>query len=533
MKKWDYRTPDNGNEINDEDMLMPIWGDDGGQVDSGFTERVMEQIRMTEIIPHSDSDSDSVAAKADYSVSHEYRRRPIRHLVMWTGSAAAAVAVAVLLFLAPGLSDPQRAATSSSQRLLILPSEWEDHHLAEARKAGVVKLPDIEVTDQGYTLTLQEVVADPNRMILNLRITDAGGQPDEEMMSMFDISQLQLLNEEGEAIGDLQAINHMDTKLADDKFRQEYLLLTYYFKDEAPGDTVLVKGNIHELVKDYKTNERITGDWSFSYAADMTTAKALTVATDLNKYSYTTPQGLRLQMNAITHSPAGVKFEFSTTLTDVLAARVPEDRRVNLGVKYHFEDANGKLAGGPVNSKYSGFPMIRGSQDLQLDWTYYMDKLDYLNEPVYFVLDGFSIPVESNDSVTFNPAELEAKPAEFSAQGDLLHVNNIKITETQAMPGLSAWMAVSGEFSNALDMDKWMARDGEGTEYDVIRWGSYRDADPVNFGQTDENTDLAYLIVDGMTAVPDELTLIRTVTDTNFTDVSWRFRLPGPAATSE
>jgi hypothetical protein len=94
-------------------------------------------------------------------------------------------------------------------------------------------------------------------------------------------------------------------------------------------------------------------------------------------------------------------------------------------------------------------------------------------------------------------------------------------------------MAVSGKFSNEFDMDKWMARDGNGTEYDVIRWGSYREGDLVTFGQSSGNSDLMYLIVDGMKSIPKELTLIRTVTDKLFNDADWSFELPRSAATSQ
>ncbi|AIQ29609.1 hypothetical protein P40081_16665 [Paenibacillus sp. FSL P4-0081] len=523
MKKSDYRTHDN---VADEEMLMSLSGYDDHQMDEDFTGRVMEQIRQTEVLPVSNG------SMAGYTSNHGRRR--FRRNVLWAGLGTAAIALAVLLFLLPDLSALQQIQSSKSQRLLILPSEWSDHHLLEAKKAGVVKLPDIEVTDQGYTLTLQEVVADPNRMILNLRITDAKGQPDEEMMSMFDITQLQLRNEEGLEIGDLQGINHMSTKLGPDKFRIEYLLLTYYFKGEQPGDTVFIEGKVHELMLKYKTNDRISGNWSFSYAADMTTANALTVNTDLSKYSYTTPQGLEILMKGITHSPAGAKIEFSTLLKDELASQVPENRRVNLGVRYHFENAKGQIVGSLINSKYGGMSEInRVGHDLQLNWSYYLTELPYLSEPIYFVLDGFSIPVESDDSLTFNPALLKTKPAVFAAEGDILNVNNIKITETQTLPGLSAWMAVSGKFSNEFDMDKWMARDGNGTEYDVIRWGSYREGDLVTFGQSSGNSDLVYLIVDGMKSIPKELTLIRTVTDKLFNDADWSFELPRSAATSQ
>lgn len=526
MKKWDYRAHDNA---ADEDMQMASPLLESRQIDGDFTERVMEQIRRTELLPA------SAETMTDYTGNHGHRRRRLRHMALYGGLAAVLVAVAVTLFLLPVMTVPQQVQTSKSQRLLIVPSEWRDLQLLEAKKAGAVKLPDIEITDQGYTLTLQEVVADPNRMILNLRITDAQGLPAEEMMSMFNIRQLELLNDSGEVIGNLQSINNMGTQLPNDKYRMEYLLLTYYFKDGVPGDTVTVKGNVRELMKDSKKNETLTGDWSFSYAADMRAARSQTVTTALDHYSYTTPQGLEITMDKITHSPAGVKFELNTLVTDELMSRIPENSRLtDLGMVFHFEDAKGNIVGEPLNSKYSGeYKLNWEGQDRQLHWTYQFNELPYLNEPVTFVLDSFSFPVESNDSLTFKPANLHSAPAVFTAQGDILNVNNIKITETQKFPGLAAWLAISGEFSNRFDKDVWTARDQDGKTYEVIRNGSYNDGDRVTFGQLDERTNLIYLIVKGMNVLPKELTLIRTVTDKSFKDMDWSFTLPGAAATTQ
>jgi uncharacterized protein YceK len=335
-------------------------------------------------------------------------------------------------------------------------------------------------------------------------------------------------------IGALQSINGVETPLPGDKYRQEYLLLTYHFNDKLPGDTVFVEGNVQELMKDAKHNDKIQGDWSFSYAADMTTAQALTAATNLNNYSYEAPEGLKITMDKITRSPAGVKLEFNTTLTDDIVSRMPENGKISdLGIMFHLEDAQGRVLGEHFNSKYDGnYALNWKGEDRQIHWTYHFDELPFLDEPVTFVLDSFSLPVESDDSLTFKPALLNSKPAVLKAQGDILNVNTMKITETQRQPGLSAWLAISGEFSNKFGKDAWIARDATGKTYDVIRDGSYSDGEPVTFGQLDERTNLVFLIVKGMTAIPEELTLVRTVTEKSFKDVDWSFELPGAAAAS-
>jgi hypothetical protein len=521
MKKWAYTKHD---KLADEDLLTGPQLFRDRHLTDHFTDRVMEQISKTEILP---------ASSTKFTDASGMRRsRRMRRTLLWGSTVLVAGAIAASLFLFNPSVVPQSSLSSTPQRLLILPNEWTDLHLADAKKLGIIQQPNIEVSDQGYTLTLQEVVADPNRMVLNVRITDKAGKPVNEAMSMFDAHQLQLQNGDGETIGKVTSVVGWESKTAEGKFNQEYLLLTYTFPDEDPGDTVFIKGDIHELVTNHKKGKTVSGNWNFSYKADMTKANKLSVTTEL-KEAYTTPDGLNIEMKRLVHTPAGVKLVFTTSFTDEATTNTSKDLRKKLGVMYHIVAENGDdltRVNSPKNGGYHDNTMDYTVKEIDtvgtMEWTYYFKNLPYDSQQITFVLDGYYVPVESNDSITFQPQELQQNPAAFKAQGDTLNVNAMTITETTDEPGISGWMSISGEFTNHYDNDEWLAHDTEGKEYKVIRRGAHTIGENVTFGETKEHANLIYLIVKDLQTLPEELTLTRTITDKKYTNVDWSFELP-------
>ena len=521
MKKWAYSKHDNLEE--DDSLHVPKLFRDR-HLNDDFTTRVMDQIQRTELHPA------SVIKTAGLSGIHRNRR--MKHVFQWGTTALAVGTFAALIFLLNPLA-PQSSMSSPPKSLLILPDEWAALDLTDAKSLGIIQEPNLAISDQGYTLTLQEVVTDPTRMVLNVRITDATGKSVPEALYMFDPRQLQITNEDGIEIGRMRSIKTWgsETEKFNPEYNPEYMLLTYDFPNEQPGDTVFIQGNVHTLVTDYDNNKNLSGDWSFNYQTDMKKAHKLSVTTELNE-TYTTPDGLKLEMERLVHTPAGASLEFVTSLTDQAATRTPEELKNELGVMFHFEDENGEvltnvnrpLDGGYIDKTISYTQKLETSG--KTHWTYNFTNLPYDSEQVRFILDGYYIPIQSNDLFTFSPKDLTKESAVFKAQGDLLNLNSIKITETTSQPGLSAWIAISGRFTNKFDKDEWIARDVSGKEYNVIHFGSYNDGENVTFGETDDHANKIHLIIKDLQTIPEKLTLIRTITDKKYTNVNWSFDLP-------
>ncbi|ASA21175.1 DUF4179 domain-containing protein [Paenibacillus donghaensis] len=520
MKPSDYGKPLNTTEDN-WNAALQFSGEQ--PLPDDFTARVMEQVRGAEILP---AHRIQVPWLRHKQISQSARRAWTWGMAVTLGTVIAASAI----LYSPSLLSPANTTPSPGSRV-ILPKEWTDLHLMKAKELGIIQQPDIQVYDQGYTLSLQEVVADPNRMVINLRITDRSGQPANNAMSMFSSSWLKLRNEAGQIIGKGTMTVPMESRSENGTFKQEYLLMSYIFPNEEPGETVVIEAEVNELTVDSKRGKVVTGDWGFSYKVDMTKANALTQTTKLDN-TYTTPEGLSLEMENIVRSPAGVKLEFTTLLTDQAQARTPAELRDDLELMFHFENAKNEVLSPIVSSHGAVYTKHQSNTPDKLRWSYYVNDLPYDSDsgPVRFILDGYAIPVTSEDSFTVRPQMLKQQPAIFNAQGDLLKVHDIKITETADEPGPSAWMAISGQYFNRLAGDQWIARDELGQKYEVVRRGSYSIGEDVTFGQTDDHTNLIYLIAKNVKTLPKELTLTRTLTDKKYTNVAWSFELPEGAA---
>lgn len=524
MKKWDYNNHDEFN-VNETDLFMDLQLSPDIPLADDFTDRVMERVRRTEINPLSGVTLSEVSGM----LRHNRRRK----IVSWVSTAAAAAGIAASLFFIGkfgAVTEP--VAPASSQQRFLLPDQWAELDLLDAKALGVVQQPNIQVSDKGYTLYLQEVVADPTRMVLNLRITDQAGEASDVAMSLFDGSQLEIRNKDGRNIGQLKSVNPVPGITSASEYKQESVMLTYIFPDEQPENSVFIEGNVHKLISDSKQSQGLDGDWSFSYKADMTVAQQLAKTTDLNE-SYTAPNGRIIEMERITHTPAGVKLEFTTASALEAVSQTPSELKNDLNIMFHFEGENGEELtrinsykdGGYLDTSF-GYTVKPTATPGKLYWTYYFKKLPYDTQQIRFVFDGYIAPVGSNDSVTFRPLELEHQPAVFKAQGDVLYVNHMEITEIKEEPGLSGWMKISGKFSNRFNKDKWIALDGHGNVYNVKFRGALTLGESVTFGETDKFANEAYFIAEGMTELPEEVTLTRTLTENVFRDVDWSFDLP-------
>lgn len=522
MKKWEYTNQD---DVVDDDMIPSMRSYLDEQLPDTFTSLVMDQLNHTELLPYSGT------RLSDLSGIRRSRR--MRLGLKWVSATAVSAATVFLLF-ASSASNPFPSHSlipqqTYSEMVVNLPSysnDWPDIGLLEAQELGVIQLPNIQVSDQGYTLSLQAVVADPTRMVLTIRITDNTGQPAEMAMNLFNYEQLHIMNEDGNEIGKLQSVRSLDNSAGSKNIAQEYLILTYVFLNENVGKPILIQGDIHELIKGQDKGDVLTGDWSFSYRADMTKTWKLSVTSNLVD-SYTTPEGLLIEMKQLIRTPAGVQLRFNTSFSGDAAARTPLELRNTLGIIYHFEDENGnELTKVDTDDIATSNSYIMNVKEGKQQWTHNFTSLPYDTMKVRFVLDGYRIPIKSNDSITFRSDELKEQPVTFNEQGDKLDIHDIKITEIPDQPGISAWMTVSGEFTNNFSKDSWIAIDQDKKVYDVIFRGVSRLGKTVTIDEPNGQTSPSYLIAKGMKSLPDEISLIRIMTDKIYTDVDWSFELP-------
>lgn len=277
----------------------------------------------------------------------------------------------------------------------------------------------------------------------------------------------------------------------------------------------------------------------------MTKAKSLAVENSMDN-TYTTPEGLKLDMTQLVRTPNGTRLDMDVSLDDQLRAKVDENWASYMSIIYHLEI--------PETNEYRIFngyrpgarePKFRlhdqrelrndGALKLSDTWDPSVVSLDAKN--IRFVLDGYTIPVKEEKSVEVDLEKRRKDTAfhtfvKFEQFGDKLQFDDFNynpvpqsynLHKSDVNKGYSLVLSGTGTFRNAFHGDRWIAVDSQGTEYPVEVVGYPNQ--PNNNGEY--VTDKLQLIIQGFYKDNGtKFTLKREVVDKEFRDVNWEVDLP-------
>ncbi|MGN7359518.1 DUF4179 domain-containing protein [Paenibacillus sp. SAF-054] len=463
----------------------------------GFTEQVMASLELLDIEP---AEEESVAAS---KVRHPRSRPFLKKGALWVASLLV-VAMALTLYAQPSIADWVRS---------IFARETSDSGIMDAQSLGLVQNPHIKVKDKGYTIEINEVVADATRLVMGVKVTDPRGEP---AVNQVDWSKILVLD----------ANDHEVARLREQGGSKFIDKLTFVFTHEVQNDQVTVLGEVSEIGNVF-SKKIVKGNWDFNFKLDMKKANALNITTPLNE-KYVTPDGMRIEMEKLVRTPSGVRLDLSTSLITDAALRSPGELEGQQQLMFHFENEKGEDISS-VNNNRGGHPETIISQHSELregkrHWTYTFRYLPYDRQKLRFVLDGYSIPVKSSGSVELVPSELKEHPVTFKDQEDTLTLHGFTVghdpnarAQEQKTAGL---IEMHGAFLNEFSKDVWVLKDEDGKEYDAHFRGSY------SMGKIKDIDGDPGFVVQGMTELPEKATLIRKVTDKWYSNVKWSFELP-------
>jgi hypothetical protein len=462
----------------------------------GFTERIMASLEGVEI--EQVEQIHSATARRAYK-----SRRVIKKSALWVASLFI-VTAAFTLYAQPSIADWVRS---------IFSNETTDSGIMDARQVGLLQNPHVKVEDKGYTLEINEVIADATRLVLGVKVTDPQGKP---LVYSVNWNDLHIKDTNGKEVAELRGIEGSET----------IEKLTFTFTQEIHTDELNVEGSVDRIAIPF-SDEYVEGKWDFKFNLDMRKANALTVTTPLNE-KYTTPDGMHIEMEKLVRTPSGVRLELNTTLSGEAAERSPGELEEKQQLMFHFENEHGEEISSVDNYRRGHSPntisQICEMNDGKLHWTYTFKYLPYDRQNLRFVFDGYSIPVKSNGSVVLVPKEMKNHSAIFKDQGDKLTLSefyvhydsNLKAGEEPR----ESVIRMNGELYNQFNNDVWAVKDQDGKEYPVGFRGNVR------WGDTSEVSGDPGFIVYGMSKLPEKATLIRTVTDKWYDNVKWSFDIP-------
>lgn len=432
-----------------------------------------------------------------------------------------------------------------------VPDEFRINNLVNDYKRlqplGLVVNPNIRIDDQGYTLQIEEVLVDRSQIVLTLQGLAPDGSKQIDITP--DPSRIHITDEKGESVVSKVEVNRQSSKVQVNIQSLKYRQFVFQLHDDVP-DRIVVRGELNHLkvgnVYDAKnrtyTDETAYVDWSFQFGIDLAKAKTYAVQKAMNE-SYVTPEGLRLQMKQLLQTPTGTRLDLDVSLSDELLAKVGEGWENQVEIMYHLEIPatqeyrifNGSRSGArKAKSRLLDTTGLDGKGGvLKLSETWDPEFVTLGAGPIRFVLDGYTLPVKDEQSITIDLDRIREQPVKFEQSGDELLLNDygygyVRLSGNQPISELDdkgdLILEGSGSFwQKEAQADNWVAVDEHGEQYTVEIAGTSTASD---YDGKFVSANLKYVIRGFTQNKGTKLTLKRTLEIHDYQDVDWEVELP-------
>ncbi|MFB5675152.1 DUF4179 domain-containing protein [Paenibacillus terreus] len=399
-----------------------------------------------------------------------------------------------------------------------------DTGLLRAQELGLVYDPHIKVKDKGYTLVIDEAVADPARVTIALQLFDEKGKHDRDKLILSDTNKITIKDDKGNTVDSMYDMG----------YTHDFYYMVAYFSEPLQTDSITIEGNIGSLGE---WNEpAIKGNWDFSFEMDMKEANRQTRIEELTG-SYTTPHGMTVTLKRLTRMVQGVRLELETELDETAMTRSPGDLWEQQMLSFHFETLEGEeihsvnpRKGGYMDSLMTSDHTVIGKGKMR--WSYTFKYLPE-QEAYRFVLDGYSIAEMDGSRISIRPSEL-TNPKAFKLLEDKVELVGTSLEKAQKGDGLyETSVSFYGEMENEISHDEWKAYDSTGKQYDVSMRGTSTVVNSLPdrwreglIAMGDRSTQQPYEFrITGLDEIPEELTLVREVVDRRYKDPDWSILL--------
>lgn len=424
-----------------------------------------------------------------------------------------------------------------------------DNGMKKAVENGYAQEINKRSTDQGLTLVVKEVLADPMRIAIICDIVDQNGKSLPYHMREDEI-RLTYKNKAGEDIN--PSGGGWTTKMEGDYLVLKHNLFTF-LKDPKDIPDELTVG-VEATILSGKE-----GNWGVEFPVDMKKAKAAAKYTHLNQ-QYTTPQGIFIKLNNIMTVPSASLLEMETDWTAERTKQVKKTMEENgwvvgkpepgkyseaemmeryfqqVGMAYQILDEKGNVVAGWDDAIYDEINKIRtnnvdhsaigGAQSdnpnkykVWNGFTPFADKAKlkfklrslYLYEPVKF-----------KGQVSVNTLVKQKVTVENSGNTYTFTGISIKTTDQEeklgeyTYRGKGAILPFYGKLPEGIIYTtEWKAKDEKGNEYPVSRNEKY------SRGEDGRVQVSGTLFVRGLENQPNELTFIHSVQQREYRDLNW------------
>ncbi|MEJ8545334.1 DUF4179 domain-containing protein [Brevibacillus borstelensis] len=188
-----------------------------------------------------------------------------------------------------------------------------DNGVQNAVDKGYAKWTGASVTDQGITIKVADVMADPARLVVSFQLEDGKGEKWVKHLIKHKENKMYVTDENGQVLTE-----HFSQYVRRDDYGYYQFVL---------GENTPKKLQLHMELKKMETrfgegaNDFIDGDWKLTVPIDMDKSLTVSKTVPLEKTIETTP-GLTIKARSIEYTPSAARLTLEATWTEEARKRL-------------------------------------------------------------------------------------------------------------------------------------------------------------------------------------------------------------------
>ncbi len=408
----------------------------------------------------------------------------------------------------------------------------QDKGLQTAAIQGYAQMPDVAATDQGITISVHEIVADPTRVVIAYSIRKEDGtvlSPD----LLFETSSPR---KNSFSLQDAQGTDITRGFSGSDDKNYGYISFTND-QDEWPATGVTAAFDLQEV-------NGVQGHWRLQVPVKLDKTSAATEKLAINQ-AYTAPLGLQVVLKDMTFAPSANRVSLETSWTAEAKRLLHQKSERLIGktqrpahaanllveeykLDYQIVDEQGKDV---IALQHQANALSQGlvSQDREVlgQDGHYLWKDSYVPfdraKPYTFVLKAIHKVEPVDVSFTFNPSDLQKKAISNTLEQNTFTVKAISVHSPGDRKN-RAILEIDAALADISDIHPhwWRMTDGNGNSYQVTG-ASFETNGQDTQGREKVKMSLR---IEGMQQLPKQLTLSLDAVMKRYDNLDWRAELP-------
>ncbi|MFS0557976.1 DUF4179 domain-containing protein [Brevibacillus sp. 179-C9.3 HS] len=333
--------------------------------------------------------------------------------------------------------------------------ENADAGMLHAVKNGFVQTPNLSVTDQGITLEVKEVLADPVRFLVVGTAKDKNGKVVLDANDMNTNYSLVLKDTNGKNLLPKDEDYWQFYPTGTDYVMWHRELSTYVNRGNQLPDKVIVEVSLSQIGE-------TKGKWQLSIPVDLTKAKAATKTVEVNQ-RHTTSEGEEILLRKVNFAPSGTE----------LVLEAPQ----SMGLGYELVDDKGEIIAAWDDISLNSWDKVDMSstsisKNMITRYDLYSEEAGQKPTQIHLVApitEQKKMTLKLQELYDYTSADLKAKlipekmskePVKAEEAGNVFTFTNYQFSDSTIQIDVEGTLA-----QNIASVQKWSAVDETGEKY--------------------------------------------------------------------